>query len=42
MDNGTFYLQQARKSGGTLGHKIGPIWSFHKREKEKLKGINIY
>ena len=34
-----FYLQQARKSGGTLGHKIGPIWSFHKREKEKYEYI---
>lgn len=32
-----FYLQQARKSGGTLGHKIGPIWSFHKKEKEKYE-----
>lgn len=29
------YLQEARKMGGTLGHKIGPIWSFHKNEKEK-------
>ena len=34
-----FYLQQARKLGGTLGHKIGPIWSFHKREKEKYEKI---
>lgn len=34
-----FYLQQARKLGGTLGHKIGPIWSFHKREKEKYENI---
>lgn len=34
-----FYLQQARKSGGTLGHKIGPIWTFHKREKEKYENI---
>ena len=34
-----FYLQQARKSGGTLVHKIGPIWSFHKREKEKYENI---
>ena len=34
-----FYLQQARKSGGTLGHKIGPIWSFHKMEKEKYENI---
>ena len=34
-----FYLQKARKSGGTLGHKIGPIWSFHKREKEKYENI---
>jgi hypothetical protein len=32
-----FYLQQARKSGGTLSHKIGPIWSFHKKEKEKYE-----
>ena len=29
------YLQEARAKGGTLGHKIGPIWSFHKKEKEK-------
>lgn len=29
------YLQEARKRGGTLGHKIGPIWSFQKKEKEK-------
>jgi hypothetical protein len=29
------YLQEARKRGGTLGHKIGPIWFFHKQEKEK-------
>jgi hypothetical protein len=29
------YLQEARKMGGTAGHKIGPIWSFHKKEKEK-------
>lgn len=29
------YLQEARKMGGTIGHKIGPIWSFHKKEKEK-------
>jgi hypothetical protein len=29
------YLQEARKRGGTLGHKIGPIWSFHKQEKAK-------
>lgn len=34
-----FYLQQARKLGGTLGHKIGPIWSFHKREKEKYENM---
>ena len=32
-----FYLQQARKMGGTMGHKIGPIWSFHKKEKEKFE-----
>jgi hypothetical protein len=29
------YLQEARKRGGTLGHKIGPICSFHKQEKAK-------
>jgi hypothetical protein len=29
------YLQEARKRGGSLGHKIGPIWSFHKQEKAK-------
>jgi len=29
------YLQEARKRGGTLGHKIGPMWSFHKQEKAK-------
>jgi hypothetical protein len=29
------YLQEARKRGGTLGHKIGAIWSFHKQEKAK-------
>lgn len=29
------YLQEARKKGGTLGHKIGPIWSFQKKEKER-------
>jgi hypothetical protein len=29
------YLQEARKRGGTLGHKIGPLWSFHKQEKAK-------
>jgi len=34
-----FYLQQARKLGGTLGHKIGPIWSFHKRKKEKYENM---
>lgn len=33
------YLQEARKKGGTLGHKIGPIWSFHKSEKEKYAEI---
>lgn len=32
-----FYLQFARRMGGTLGHKIGPIWSFHKKEKEKYE-----
>lgn len=29
------YLQEARKRGGTLGHKIGPLWSFQKEQKEK-------
>ncbi|EAZ95082.1 hypothetical protein FBBAL38_08844 [Flavobacteria bacterium BAL38] len=24
--------------GGTLGHKVGPIWSFQKCTKEKYKG----
>ena len=33
------YLQEARARGGTLGHKIGPIWSFQKKEKEKYEGI---
>jgi hypothetical protein len=33
------YLQEARKRGGTLGHKIGPIWSFHKQEKAKYAEI---
>jgi hypothetical protein len=23
--------------GGTMGHKIGPIWTFHKKEKEKFE-----
>ena len=34
-----FYLQIARKQGGTFGHKIGPIWSFHKQEKEKYENL---
>lgn len=29
------YLQEARAKGGTLGHKIGPIWTFQKNEKER-------
>ena len=29
------FLQEARMKGGTYGHKVGPIWSFHKSEKEK-------
>lgn len=29
------YLQEARKRGGTLGHKIGPLWTFQKEQKEK-------
>lgn len=33
-----FYLQEARIMGGTLGHKVGPIWSFQKSTKEKYKG----
>jgi hypothetical protein len=33
------YLQEARKRGGTLGHKIGPLWSFHKQEKAKYAEI---
>jgi hypothetical protein len=33
------YLQEARKRGGTLGHKIGPIWSYHKQEKAKYTEI---
>jgi hypothetical protein len=33
-----FYLQEARIMGGTLGHKVGPIWSFQKCTKEKYKG----
>ena len=32
-----FYLQQARKMGGKMGHKIGPIWTFHKKEKVKFE-----
>ena len=34
-----FYLQIARKQGGTLAHKIGPIWSFHKHEKVKYENL---
>jgi hypothetical protein len=33
-----FYLQEASIMGGTLGHKVGPIWSFQKSTKEKYKG----
>lgn len=29
------YLQEARAKGGTLGHKVGPIWTFQKNEKER-------
>jgi len=29
------FLQEARMQGGTYGHKVGPIWYFHKSEKEK-------
>lgn len=29
------YLQEARKKGGTIGHKIGLIWSFQKEQKLK-------
>ena len=29
-----FYLQEARIMGVTLGHKVGPIWSFQKSAKE--------
>jgi hypothetical protein len=33
-----YYLQEARIMGGTLGHKVGPIWSFQKSVKEKYEG----
>lgn len=33
-----FYLQEARIMGGTLGHKVGPLWSFQVSAKEKYKG----
>ena len=33
-----FYLQEARIMGGTLGHKVGPIWSFQESAKEKYEG----
>jgi hypothetical protein len=33
-----FYLQEARVMGGTLGHKVGPLWSFQVSAKEKYKG----
>ena len=33
------YLQEAIKMGGIMGHKIGPIWSFHKKEKEKYTAL---
>ena len=32
-----FYLQEARMSGGTLGHKVGVIWFFQRETKEKHK-----
>jgi hypothetical protein len=33
-----FYLQEARNMGGTLGHKVGPIWRAQKNTKEKYEG----
>jgi hypothetical protein len=33
-----FYLQEARIMGGTLGHKVGPIWRAQKNTKEKYEG----
>jgi hypothetical protein len=33
-----FYLQEARMQGGTIGHKVGPVWSFQKETKEKYQG----
>ena len=43
-----FYLQEARIMGGTLGHKIGPIWISQQSTKEmyqkeilKLKYLNL-
>jgi hypothetical protein len=33
-----FYLQEARIMGGTLGHKVGPIWRAQKTTKEKYEG----
>lgn len=33
-----FYLQEARIMGGTLGHKVGPIWYFQKSTKEEYEG----
>lgn len=32
-----YYLQFARRMGGTMGHKVGPIWTFHKVQKEKYE-----
>lgn len=32
------YLQEARKRGGTFGHKVGPIWAFQKKLKEQFEG----
>ena len=31
------FLQEARIMGGTLGHKVGPIWSFQVSAKEKYE-----
>ena len=32
------FLQEARIMGGTLGHKVGPIWYSQKSIKEKYEG----
>ena len=32
------HLQEARIMGGTLGHKVGPIWRAQKTTKEKYEG----